>query len=69
MAVLNLPENFSESVTFTLNTVTVTVNTERCSLSLRIQPKYEKIRTTKTPNIDTFYAVLLFKLFKVNTKL
>ena len=33
------------------------LNTERYSLSLRIQLKYEKIRTKKTPNTDTFHAV------------
>ena len=35
------------------------LNTERYGLSLRIQSKYEKIRTRKTPNTDTFYAVTI----------
>ena len=34
------------------------MNTERYSASLRIQSAYEKIRTRKTPNTDTFHAVL-----------
>ena len=34
------------------------LNTERYSVSLRIQPECEKIRTRITPNTDTFYAVL-----------
>ena len=33
------------------------LNTEIYSVSLRIQSKYGKIRTRKTPNTDTFYAV------------
>ena len=33
-------------------------NTERCFLSLRIQLKCGKIRTRKTQNTDTFYAVI-----------
>ena len=33
------------------------LNTERYSVSLRIQPEFWKIRTTKTPNIDIFHAV------------
>ena len=33
------------------------LNTERYSVSLRIQSECRKIRTTKTPNTDTFYAV------------
>ena len=32
-------------------------NTERYLVSLRIQSKYRKIRTRKTPNTDMFYAV------------
>ena len=35
------------------------LNTERNGVSLRIQSKYGKIRTRKTPNTDTFHAVLL----------
>ena len=34
-------------------------NTERCGISLRIQSACGKIRTTKTPNADTFQAVSL----------
>ena len=34
-----------------------TLNTERCSLSLRTQSNFGKIRTGKTPNTDTFHAV------------
>ena len=33
------------------------LNTERYSISLRIQSKCRKIGTKKTPNMDTFYAV------------
>ena len=35
------------------------LNTERYSVSLRIQPKCGKIRTRITPNTDTFHAVLM----------
>ena len=35
------------------------LNTERYSVSLRIQSKCGKIRTRITPNTDTFYAVVL----------
>ena len=35
------------------------LNTERYGLSLRIRFKYEKIRTRKTPNTDTFYALTI----------
>ena len=34
------------------------LNTERYSVSLRIQSKYGKIQTTNTPNTDTFHTVL-----------
>ena len=34
------------------------LNTEKYSVSLRIQSKWGKIRTRKTPNKDTFHAVL-----------
>ena len=34
-----------------------TLNTERCSLSLRTQSNIGKIRTGKTPNTDTFHTV------------
>ena len=33
------------------------LNTKRYSVSLRIQSECTKIRTRKTPNTDTFYAV------------
>ena len=33
------------------------LNTERCSVSVRIQSESRKIRTRKTPNMDTFHAV------------
>ena len=33
------------------------LNIEKCSVSLRIQSECTKIRTRKTPNIDTFYTV------------
>ena len=33
------------------------LNIERYSASLRIQSECEKMRTRKTPNADTFYAV------------
>ena len=32
------------------------------SVSLRVQSKYEKIRTRKTPNTDIFYAVIKWKI-------
>ena len=35
------------------------LNTERYSVSFRIQSEYRKIRTRITPNTDTFYAVLI----------
>ena len=35
------------------------LNTERYSVSLRIQPECGKIRTRRTPNMDTFHAVAL----------
>ena len=36
------------------------LNTERYGVSVRIQSECGKIRTRKTPNTDTFYAVILF---------
>ena len=33
------------------------LNTERYEVSFHIQSDYEKIRTRKTPNTDTFHAV------------
>ena len=36
------------------------LNTERYSVSLRIESKCGKIRTRITPNIDTFYTVPLY---------
>ena len=33
------------------------LNTERYSVSLRIQPECEEIRNRITPNMDTFYRV------------
>ena len=36
------------------------LNTERYSVSLRIQSEFWKIRTRITPNTDTVYAVFLF---------
>ena len=40
------------------------LNTERYSVSLRIQSEYGEIRTKITPNTDTFYAVyVLRKIF------
>ena len=35
------------------------LNTERYRVSLRIQSECGKIRTRKTPNTDTFYAVIV----------
>ena len=35
------------------------LNTERYSVSLRIQSEYGKIRTKVTPNWDTFYAIIV----------
>ena len=34
------------------------LNTERNGVSLRIQPECAKVRVRKTPNTDSFYAVL-----------
>ena len=34
------------------------LNTERHSVSLRIQSEYGKIGTRKTPNTDTFHTVV-----------
>ena len=39
------------------------LNTERYSLCFRIQPEYEKVRTTKTLNKDTFHAVFTMQLY------
>ena len=39
------------------------LNTERYSVSLHIQSECEKIRIRKTPNTDTFYAVLITWLY------
>ena len=39
------------------------LNTERYSVFLRLQSECGKIRTRKTPNTDTFYAV-----FTIETK-
>ena len=33
------------------------LNTEIYSVNLRVQSKYRKLQTRKTPNTDTFYAV------------
>ena len=43
-------------------------NTERYEVSLHIQSKCEKMRTRKTPNTDTFQAVIapLKKVSKLN---
>ena len=38
------------------------MNTERYSVSLRIQYDCGKIRTRKTPNMDTFHAVSIIHL-------
>ena len=35
------------------------LNTEKYSVSLRIQSECGKMRTRITPNTDTFYAVLI----------
>ena len=37
------------------------LNTERYGVSLRIQSERRKMRTRKTPNTDTFHAVLTSK--------
>ena len=42
---------------FGLNTERYEVETERYGVSLRIQSKFGKMRTSITPNADTFYAV------------
>ena len=40
------------------------LNTERYSVSLRIQSECRKTRTRITPNTDTFYAVLMIAGFR-----
>ena len=37
------------------------LNTDRCSVSLRIQSECVKGLTRKTPNTDTFHAVTMFE--------
>ena len=37
------------------------LNTENYRVNLRIQSEYKKMRTRKTPNMDTFYTVVFFK--------
>ena len=44
---------------------TLGLNTERYSVSLRIQSKCEKIRTRITPNMDTFLAVSPWNLCNI----
>ena len=44
------------------------LNTNRYSVSLRIQLECGKKQTRKTPNTDTFYAVLLFDFMNVFEK-
>ena len=49
--------------------ITFGLNTERYSLSLRIRPEPNKIRTRITPNTDTFYAVLaVSEMFSNDTR-
>ena len=38
------------------------LNTEKLSISLRIQSEIGKIRTTKTPNTDSFHTMTLFQI-------
>ena len=45
------------------------LNTERYSVSLRIQSECEKTRTKKTPNTDTFHAVTYYKYYLGNPEL
>ena len=40
------------------------LNTEKHSLSRRVQYEYGNIRTRKAPNTDTFYAVVQFQFLK-----
>ena len=40
------------------------LNTERYSVSLRIQSECGKMRTRITPNTDTFYSVTCFRAYK-----
>ena len=40
------------------------LNTQRQGVSLRIQSECRKIRTRKTPNTDTFYAVITLPLIR-----
>ena len=39
------------------------LNTDRFSVSLRIQSKSGEIRTRKTPNTDKFYAVIWSEVY------
>ena len=43
------------------------LNTERCRVSLRIKSECGKIRTRKTPNTDTFYAMKRFKKIQLHS--
>ena len=45
------------------------VNTERYGVSLRIQSECGKIWTRKTPNTDTFHAVIPQRLLKILVKI
>ena len=43
------------------------LNTERYGVSFRIQSKCGKIQTSKTPNTDTFHAVIFNVIIKTST--
>ena len=46
-----------KSVVFGIILVRIFLHSEKYFVSLRIQPKWEKMRTRITPNTNTFYAV------------
>ena len=52
-----LPQKCPYSEFFWAAFLTFEFNTERYSVSLRLQFEWGKIRTRKTPNTDIFYAV------------
>ena len=46
----------------------IKLNTERYSVFSNIQPEYEKIRSRKSPNTDTFDAVLIARIWRTEVR-
>ena len=46
----------------------IKLNTERYSVFSDIQPEYEKIRSRKSPNTDTFDAVLIARIWRTEVR-